>query len=515
MTDECATDVSIRPRKLRVVIVGAGFAGLAAARHLSADKRFSVVLLEGSGRVGGRAKSVLGFSGCPPMDLGCTWAYKTDDEAADSIFQYACKNGHLRFDRLPTPKPAMYLLSTGEKLRADEIEACVLPYRMAQRELRARVVSGDWRSTIYMNPAWQRTQLDPAELSTLDYHDYMTRRFLEVTNSEELKLRTKTLKPVHVLQQLLGFEGILDGTQESKDVAVMSYNDFDDPYTSVRTTKGFQAIAEDIASHLPNECLNLKKDVTSIQWTPPSSTSGSCNLPVCVHCSDGSMYQADHVIMTVSLGVLKQRCCCLESVDPLFTPSLPKTKLDAICKLGMGQVNKVLLQFPKPLAGGRAGNLKLYWRDEELGFAEKYPWISKLGLLYHTGGSTYEAWLTGDNAVAIEHLKDSEIAKGFSLVLENFLQQSVGWPKVVRSSWSSDKFFRGSYSYNAVGSSKLDRLELGKPVDGSSPLQLLFAGEATHPSLFSTTNGAFQSGVREAERLIKHCDKNNHVRACS
>jgi Monoamine oxidase len=64
--------------------------------------------------------------------------------------------------------------------------------------------------------------------------------------------------------------------------------------------------------------VKYKKEVTCIKWK---------NLPeakVMVECSDGSSYTADHAIVTVSLGVLKDKA------QSLFSPALPPQKLNVI-----------------------------------------------------------------------------------------------------------------------------------------------------------------------------------------
>jgi spermine oxidase len=47
-------------------------------------------------------------------------------------------------------------------------------------------------------------------------------------------------------------------------------------------------------------------------------------------------------------------------------------------------------------------------------------------------------------------------------------------------------------------------LPRGPEADGTPPLRVLFAGEATHRTHYSTTHAAYLSGVREANRLLRH-----------
>lgn len=66
----------------------------------------------------------------------------------------------------------------------------------------------------------------------------------------------------------------------------------------------------------------FSKEVTHIKWKNVSRQA-------VVECSDGSSYLADHVIVTVSLGVLKH------SAITMFSPALPAKKLNSI-KVSIG-----------------------------------------------------------------------------------------------------------------------------------------------------------------------------------
>jgi monoamine oxidase len=65
--------------------------------------------------------------------------------------------------------------------------------------------------------------------------------------------------------------------------------------------------------------------------------------------------------------------------------------------------------------------------------------------------------------------------------------------------WASDPFALGSYSFNGIGASVEMRKLLAKPVED----RLFFAGEATERDYPATVHGAYLSGLREAQRILK------------
>ena len=61
-----------------------------------------------------------------------------------------------------------------------------------------------------------------------------------------------------------------------------------------------QQIVDSLVDEMPSESLHLNCEIESITWNQPH--------PVTVHSTNGDQYSADHVILTVSLGVLKKKC---------------------------------------------------------------------------------------------------------------------------------------------------------------------------------------------------------------
>jgi monoamine oxidase len=79
-----------------VVVIGAGAAGVAAARRLAAA-RVPAVVLEARSRIGGRAWTMRGAG--QPLDLGCGWLHSADENEWAAV----AAAGGFTLDRTPPP----------------------------------------------------------------------------------------------------------------------------------------------------------------------------------------------------------------------------------------------------------------------------------------------------------------------------------------------------------------------------------------------------------------------------
>lgn len=75
--------------------------------------------------------------------------------------------------------------------------------------------------------------------------------------------------------------------------------------------------------------------------------------------------------------------------------------------------------------------------------------------------------------------------------------KEIEFKNITVTKWNEDKFSKGSYSYVPVGAKETDFEALKQEV-GS----IHFAGEATIIEQHATVHGAYQSGIREALKII-------------
>lgn len=216
---------------------------------------------------------------------------------------------------------------------------------------------------------------------------------------------------------------------------------------------------------------------------------------VSVTVEEGQIFQADMVLCTVPLGVLK-------SGSIVFDPELPEEKLGAIKRLGFGLLNKVAMVFPS-----------VFWDEDIDTFGCLNKESSKRGEFflfysYHTvsGGAVLVALVAGEAALEFEKV-DPVVAlhRVLGILKGIYGPKGVTVPDPVQSvctRWGSDPFCSGSYSHIRVGSSGADYDILSESVND----RLFFAGEATNRAYPATMHGALLSGLREASKIYRASD---------
>lgn len=297
-------------------------------------------------------------------------------------------------------------------------------------------------------------------------------------------------------------------TKIGEDLSKVSADNFGSniviPGGTVKIPLGFVGVLAPLLRDLPDCSLKYCKPVGNIRWGTAQKKAGSARAVV--HCCDGEEYCADYVIVTVSLGVLKNHA------EKLFCPPLPSEKMEAIKKLGYGVCDKVFLDYCRPFWVWREGGLKLAWSQDEL--SNRKDWTRGISNIEEVEGSKHVlcAYISGPEAVQMEKASDEEVAEGITRVMRQFTgDASLPFPSsILRSKWANDPYFCGAYSYLGLESNVGHQCDLACPLPGPCdpvPPILFFAGEATCAGHYSTVHGARLSGIREAERIIQLTQK--------
>ncbi|XP_023717408.1 peroxisomal N(1)-acetyl-spermine/spermidine oxidase isoform X1 [Cryptotermes secundus] len=222
-------------------------------------------------------------------------------------------------------------------------------------------------------------------------------------------------------------------------------------------------------------------------------------------CEDGSHYYADHVICTVPLGVLKEKAATL------FSPPLLQYKLDSIDRLLFGTVDKIILEYDRPFLNPDVSEVMLLWETDVEAVADDLSntWYRKIYSFSKLSETPLLGWISGREAKYMETLSHDQVADTCTDILRKFLSDPfIPKPKLcICTSWHKQPYTRGSYTAMAVGASHLDIEHIVQPLYANPQQEkpvVLFAGEHTHSSFYSTVHGAYLTGRSAAQVLLSH-----------
>ncbi|MCO5315427.1 MAG: FAD-dependent oxidoreductase [Solirubrobacterales bacterium] len=445
------------PRK--VIVIGAGFAGLAAANALR-SAGVPTVVLEARNRIGGRIDTRR--VGGTPVDLGASWVHEPDGNPMKAL---AAQAGVPLIPASPESDAPTVLLHddrTGPVRDSEKILAL-----LKAQEFDARL--GDIS----------------AELGAGARFPEGVRRFLDDQALKDGRRRWTSF----LIQLYAELEGAkswqhLPLVEPRGGIAlpVPNHPAYSGDGLGDFPAHGYRKLIKALAAgtriqrdHRVERVWAGESGVRVMAWTGWGRKRRKRVL------------EGSHVLVTVPLGVLKAGLI-------RFTPGLPGRKQAAIGSLGFGNFEKVALGFREPFwqEGGRTHMLHIDRRD-----SSHFPMF--LDLQKIKGKPVLVALNAGAEALRLARSGPATARREALAVLREVYGKIPAPTGVEVSGWGVDRYSLGSYSATVMKSNGDERAVLSRPVAG----RILFAGEATNlDGRPSTTDGALSSGIREAKRLL-------------
>lgn len=404
-----------------VAIIGAGAAGIAAARRLAAAKR-SFRLIEAGPRVGGRCATDTKTFGMP-FDLGASWIHNPD-----------------RNPLLATPPKGLdvYAAPRGQSLR-------VGPRRARDSEL---------ESFLAAQLRTQRALVDLSKTKT----DVPANRLLPKDLADWQTTMDFMFGPYAIGKELSAVSAFDLGRQVEREAESFC-------------RQGYGTLLAALAADLP---VQLSNPVSMVSWMGGGVT---------VETPRGDLY-ARTAIVTFSTNVLAE-----DKID--FIPPLPKRQLDAARKLALGTRERIALDIP--------GNPFGLQRDDIV--FEQANGTRTAAMLANVGGTSLHVVEVGGAFGRDLASKGGDALTGFA---RDWVSAAFGADakKVIKrayaTGWDADPFVQGAISVAAPGASDARKI-LAEPLGG----RVWFAGEALHETQWGTVNGAWESGARAAEAVLR------------
>lgn len=410
-----------------IIVIGAGISGLATAKTLK-EAGFNVIVLEAQDRVGGRLRTnrSLGVA----FDEGASWIHGIDGNPITDIAN----------------KAGMTTAFTDDE--------SILAYKVG---------GGYYTDTEYAEAEDAFYEM----LETLSQNGSAGQSFETVFNAQYPQYANDPLWRFF-LSTYVTFD-----TGDLNNLSSRFYGEGEEFGGEERiSTNGYDTIPNYLAQGLD---VRLNQRVSKVDYT--------ADKVKVTH--NGTVSEADYVVVTVPLGVLKHNSIA-------FTPALPAAKQTAIEKVGMNCVNKFLLTWDTA-----------FWDDEQyIVYAADTP--NKFNYFvnvkkFHPDVNALMTFAYSDYGRQTETMTDAAVISDIMAHLRDIYGDSTPEPtNMLRTKWNSNENSYGAYSFTAVGTEMQHFDDLAEEVED----KLFFAGEHTEADYFSNAHGAYLSGLREAQKII-------------
>lgn len=489
----------------KIIVIGAGPAGLTAARQLQ-RQGFAVTVLEARSRIGGRVytdRSSLSV----PVDLGASIITgveaDVDTERRPDPSSLICAQLGVELTILNSDCP-LYDIVTAQKVPSDLDEALEAEYNSLLDDMIFLVAQKGEHATKMsleegLEYALQRRRMARVGVNVKGKkQDLAVDGFVDLKTSSDGRVPGKNYSSEELLSPLerrvmdWHFANLEYGCAALLKEVSLPYWNQDDVYggfggAHCMIKGGYSTVIESLGEGL---CIHLNHVVTDISYsTKVSGVLDGQSNKVRVSTSNGGQFHGDAVLVTVPLG-------CLKAETIKFSPPLPQWKQSSVQRLGFGILNKVVLEFPD-----------VFWDDSVDYFGATAEETDRRGQCFMfwnvkktVGAPVLIALLVGKAAIDGQNMSSSDHVYHALVVLRKLFGEEIVPDPVasVVTDWGRDPFSYGAYSYVAVGASGEDYDILGRPVENC----LFFAGEATCKEHPDTVGGAMMSGLREAVRII-------------
>jgi monoamine oxidase len=427
-----------------VIIVGAGAAGLMAAKQLT-EAGQKVLVLEARDRLGGRIYTLNDKAFEPPAEAGPEYIH-----------------GKLRV--------------TMELLKEAGIK-----YQETQGDM-WQVTEGKWKKGFQLEEEQDVLLARLKEVKeNISIAEFMRRYFAE---EKYRALRNSFTSYI---------EGYYAGdTQTTSALAFLEEWSSED-YQQYRPKGGYGQLIQFLAdkSIEGGALIQLSTVVKEIRWLKDQVEV----LDVAHH-----SYAAKKVIVTIPLGLWLAEENSKGVIS--WSPSIAE-KHEAAKQMGFGGAIKILLLFKEPfwqkLLFEKQPEVDLTNAGFIISDAPVPTWWTQLP----EDSTLLTGWLAGPNALKLEHSNDEEIMEQALASLQqifkknkDFLKEKLLLWRVYN--WVADPFTRGAYAYSTIGTKEARKI-LMQPVDNT----LFFAGDAFYEGLeMGTVEAALTSGQRVCTEVL-------------